>query len=1034
MFAVTMHYMKNNQEQNEKHLSYHYILDVVNQSLYQLSNFENSVSELNRDQSQEVFLEMADEFRELNVTFNELTQTLNSDSNFLQFNSDTKLISDFNAINEVGSEVIDKGFSSLETSQSQELYSKIISLNFDLGVFRSEINKKMIQQKRNVILSYESQQKVAAFLIGVAVLTLLSLFVYIFYTIRNEKRNNEAKALNLQMIDHSNDAIFFTDQNLKITFWNKGAEAMYGYSATEALGYKSYDLLKSPLNKAERKKLLSESLKEKGFKGEVCYYDKYGKEIIVMVSKTAFRNQQNAILGYTTVHNDISKLKASENRLRLINMDLNKIVEKETEERMDILDRMSDGVAALNNKLEYVYINDTACKIKGVERDNIIGVHLLNAFPGFDQTETYRFIQLAMKSQHFQSVTEFFPPFNKYIESRIYPGEKGLSIFVTDVSSHIRSLKQEEKIVRQETDYRNLFNQAPEGIFIADSDKKLIDVNPKACELTGFQKNELIGKHVEDLFFTEDLIDHPILYDELIAGNTIVRQRRFACKGGFERFIEISTRYYPDGKYVGFARDISERKQMLDKIIQSENRYKSIVNNEPECVKVLSRDNLLIDMNPKGLEMIEAVSFEEVKGANVLDLVAPEHKVAFANLTEQVYNGQSGTLEFDIIGLKGSRKTMSTHATPLFDINGAVSSYLAITRDVTNERLFQQQIATLAERNEKTLQTMLDGFILVDAQGQIIDVNPAYSKMIGYSRKELLQMNINELEGSLSQQEMDQRIAQIVKDRAMSFETSHIRKDSNKIDLQVNISVMEVNEQPLISAFVRDITESKKAQRQLKDAFQKVRNLSAHLQNARENERKNLARDLHDEVGQQITSMMMDLSYIKNNIPYDEKLVAKVEELQEMATRFMKSTRKILDNLRPGVLHEMGLSSAIEKLSSDNEERSGIKFTYHDALAGKKLNEDVAVNMYRIVQEAMNNIIKHSKATEVLCSTSLKNNLLTLEIRDNGIGLSNQKTSDDSGYGLIGIQERVNSVGGKFKIEGSSGNGTSLRISVPLSA
>src|SRR5919201_329172 len=144
----------------------------------------------------------------------------------------------------------------------------------------------------------------------------------------------------------------------------------------------------------------------------------------------------------------------------------------------------------------------------------------------------------------------------------------------------------------------------------------------------------------------------------------------------------------PDGRVVGvvgFAFDVTDRHD-------SEARLRAIIESEPECVKLVDRQGHLLDMNPAGLAMIEATSIEQVRGLPIVDVLAAEHRAAYTDLHERVFAGQSGTLEFEIVGLQGKRRWLSTHAVPLRDAAGRIQAALGITRDITDARRAEEQL------------------------------------------------------------------------------------------------------------------------------------------------------------------------------------------------------------------------------------------------------------------------------------------------------------------------------------------------------
>src|SRR5467141_3147000 len=137
---------------------------------------------------------------------------------------------------------------------------------------------------------------------------------------------------------------------------------------------------------------------------------------------------------------------------------------------------------------------------------------------------------------------------------------------------------------------------------------------------------------------------------------------------------------------IGVAFDVTDRHRAEDALRESEARLRTIIAIEPECVKLVDQQGRLLDMNPAGLEMIQAASIEQVRGMLIGDMVAPEHREAFNHLHQRVFAGESGTLEFEIVGLHGKRRWLTTHAVPLRDASGRIQAALGITRDITEAR------------------------------------------------------------------------------------------------------------------------------------------------------------------------------------------------------------------------------------------------------------------------------------------------------------------------------------------------------------
>lgn len=216
-----------------------------------------------------------------------------------------------------------------------------------------------------------------------------------------------------------------------------------------------------------------------------------------------------------------------------------------------------------------------------------------------------------------------------------------------------------------------------------------------------------------DFLSEEDAATKQRLFDEsLKTGQPVVTEYQVMLSGGRAKYVEERWRVVSDTagqatRVVGTSQDITERKQAELALASSEIRMRSIIDNEPECVKLLAEDGSLLEMNPAGLRMIEAESLEEVKNHILYPLVVQEYRHAFRELNQRVFAGGSGKLEFEIVGLKGGRRWLETHASPLRDSSGKVIAFLGITRDIT-ERKQALEVLEASELQQRNMVLMLE--------------------------------------------------------------------------------------------------------------------------------------------------------------------------------------------------------------------------------------------------------------------------------------------------------------------------------------
>jgi two-component system sensor histidine kinase UhpB len=229
-----------------------------------------------------------------------------------------------------------------------------------------------------------------------------------------------------------------------------------------------------------------------------------------------------------------------------------------------------------------------------------------------------------------------------------------------------------------------------------------------------------------------------------------------------------------------------------------------------------------------------------------------------------------------------------------------------------------------------------------------------------------------------------------------------------------------------------DITERKKSEEQLSRLNQELRNLTTHLDSVREEERSNISRMIHDELGQALIAMKMDICWMRKGLDNNKQkdLLDVTESMLGLVDDTFKKVRWISTVLRPRWLDDLGLSDTMKWLVEEFQEMTEIKCRI---IISRKLNLDkqLSTGIYRIFQEALTNIFRHSKASQVRVSLKQDDSQIVLSVLDNGVGISEKYISNLKSYGIIGMRERAQSLGGTFKISGARNKGTSIRVTIP---
>jgi signal transduction histidine kinase len=232
---------------------------------------------------------------------------------------------------------------------------------------------------------------------------------------------------------------------------------------------------------------------------------------------------------------------------------------------------------------------------------------------------------------------------------------------------------------------------------------------------------------------------------------------------------------------------------------------------------------------------------------------------------------------------------------------------------------------------------------------------------------------------------------------------------------------------------VSDITDRKQAEEQLQASHEQLRSLSAHLESVREEERKNVAREIHDELGQILTALKIDLSSLNEGSTEEQQLLLeKTKSMSELIDMAIETVKRISAELRPPVLDDLGIAVALEWQAEEFNKRTQIKCEFTSKPQDIVLEPDHSTAIFRIFQEALTNVARHSNASRVKAVLTKETDKIVLTIKDNGKGIEKKQIADPKAFGIIGMRERARFLGGELRVNSAPGKGTSITVSIPL--
>ncbi|MBK9097192.1 MAG: PAS domain S-box protein [bacterium] len=317
--------------------------------------------------------------------------------------------------------------------------------------------------------------------------------------------------------------------------------------------------------------------------------------------------------------------------------------------------------------------------------------------------------------------------------------------------------------------------------------------------------------------------------------------------------------------------------------------------------------------------------------------------------------------------------------------------------------------------------------------GDFIEVNQVACKRLGYSKEEFLQLSPSAIVSQKSISDFNTKTEQLLKESHVIYDTVHRAKDKKLIPVEVNSHLFYYNDKPTVLSIARDITERKQAEEKLKRTSKLLRELATHLQSVREEERTMIAQEIHDELGQVLTALKIYIALLANKLDKNqEPLKEKINSLSELIDASVESVQKISSKLRPGILDELGLAAAIEWQTEEFEKMTSIKCSLVLPKEEIILEKNKSTAIFRILQEALTNIARHSRATKAAISLLNHQSNISLEILDNGIGITQEQIKDFKSLGIHGMEERALVFGGEVSVEGIAGKGTTVKVVIPV--
>ena len=623
--------------------------------------------------------------------------------------------------------------------------------------------------------------------------------------------------------------------------------------------------------------------------------------------------------------------------------------------------------------------------------------------------------------------------------------------------------RSEDALRESERKFSLIYDKLPFAATLTrPQDGVLLDVNESFEKIFGYTKQEVLGRTLQELALNPDDDTRAGILAELLERGSVhgVELRLSTKFKGMRIFlanldvVEIRGESY----ILQTDQDITERKRLEENLRASELLYREIASSIPGGGVYVVDKNLRYLVAEGQVTEAFGLSREMLEGRTVSEIFSDARR---QRLEENLRRAFAGEIVSSESAYKG-RVYWSQYAM----MNEALGYAIVVTLDITERKQALEALRESEERFRAILSQATAGIVRKDSQGTLMFVNDAFCNMVGYTSAELV------LEGKTcwdlthpDDLEENKRLFGRMISEGIPFQMERrlIRQDGSIIWANVSVSpIMDAAGKPISAVGVEvDITARKEAEASLRqlnlelesrvqtrtaelqtmnqalhENRKRLQNLSQRLVQVQEEERRSLARELHDRVGQSLIALNLNLAIIQSELSkgYTEPLATRLSDSIQLVTEVITLVRDVMSNLRPTILDDYGLESALQTYINEFQNRYGIPVQFGKQTPPlPRLDSSIEITLLRISQEALTNIARHSQASQAALFLHLDEKQVQLTIEDNGTGIpSPEGAKRPRSHGLKIMQERAEALEGNFTITSAPGKGTRIEVRIPL--
>jgi PAS domain S-box-containing protein len=600
-------------------------------------------------------------------------------------------------------------------------------------------------------------------------------------------------------------------------------------------------------------------------------------------------------------------------------------------------------------------------------------------------------------------------------------------------------------MLESENQFQMLFRFAPVGIAIVDNDGNVVEANPELERIIGTTYADLKKGVFTKWKFIHS--DNSEFLPEEFPCSIALREKRAAKEivigvlkeDGITIWTEVSSSPIESdhGSAIVIVKDITGKNLQFEKLKTSESELRSLFDNSVMGISQVHPGGGLIRINQAYAEMYgypdTSSMLKEISDTTIKLYANPTDRGKVLAILDK--KGSTPPAEFELKRRDGEKFWALVAAKQVRDDNGKLLYVQAEHIDITGLKNTQKALKEIDERYRLIVENSGLGIAYFSVDGKILMLNNLALKNLGGKTSDYIGKNLTEVYGIEAGKIFIERLntAALSEDPVIFEDYIDMEGIPGWYRSTHSRILSQDGEVDGIQVIADNITELKIAENKLKASHKKYRNLSHHLEEILEKERSAIAMNLHDDLGQKLTALDLDLAWIRGRIGVQSQSVKKkLDEMNLMINDIIDNIKEISSFLRPSMLFDLGLLPAISSLVSKFEKSSGIICHFQSGAEEINIDDRISIIIYRVLQEALTNIARHSGASIAVIAITLANGKIEMLVNDNGKGIARADVNSATSMGLAGIKERVKAVQGKVQISGCKESGTTMKVSIPL--